>query len=120
MIIAISIGVVALLLLVFAPRAYRRWDESRRAAGAPSEPEQDRIVTALFDGRPLATLDPRNFTIAVGRMNAIANSFGYYYIGEKGTIYGSTEVAFQRLPFPPPLPVPRKSASWAPYMPPTN
>ncbi|MFD4366759.1 hypothetical protein [Rhodococcus sp. NPDC058521] len=53
-------------------------------------------------------------------MNAIANSFGDYYIGEKGTIYGSTEVAFQRLPFPPPLPVPRKSASWAPYMLPTN
>ncbi|NLE78292.1 MAG: hypothetical protein GX610_01720 [Rhodococcus sp.] len=118
--IGAAVGIIIALAFVAGPRLYRRWDVSRRAERAPSEHDQANTVTAQFNGQPLVLVDPRDFTISVGHMNAIANQFGYYYIGEKGTPYGSTEVAFQRLPSPPPLPVPRKAASWSAYVPPVR
>lgn len=107
---------ISFVLLIVGIHQYRRWDLRRRAKRAPSPDIQAQRIAMLFNGIPIATVDPRDYTIPVAQMNVIANSFGYYYIGERGHRYGSTEVAFQSLPAAPPLPIPRKTSTWIPVI----
>ncbi|EOM76272.1 hypothetical protein DW322_11585 [Rhodococcus rhodnii] len=112
----VIVGFAASTLLAFqiAFRLDHRiicWWGRRRAAG---EDEQIRRIDAKFHGKDVVVIDPRFYTISVACMNAIANSHGHYYIGERGNIVGSTQVAFQRLSGPPPLRIPAAPSRWRP------
>ncbi|HET8992895.1 MAG TPA: hypothetical protein VFN32_03800 [Rhodococcus sp. (in: high G+C Gram-positive bacteria)] len=86
-----------------------RWKVHRGRRHAPSTDIQEAQIRAILDGRPLVTLDPRDFTLTVARINRIANEFGYHYVNECGNRFGSTRVDFQRLPEPPPPRIPHIS-----------
>ncbi|WP_169647303.1 hypothetical protein [Rhodococcus sp. HNM0569] len=91
---------------------FLRWRTTKHALTTEA---QEAELHARFDGhRRIVTIDPRRTTVPVARMNAIANGYGYYYIGENGNHGESIEVAFQQLPGPPPLRVPSSSNRWTP------
>ncbi|MEV0946166.1 hypothetical protein [Rhodococcus sp. NPDC049939] len=99
---------------------FHRWKIRHGAKNAPSPDIQEADIAAKFDGRELVKIDHRRYTITIARMNGIANRFGYYYIGEKGYNFGSVQVAFQKLPAPPPLPIPNFSQKWRQHPQPKN
>ncbi|EOM76268.1 hypothetical protein DW322_11580 [Rhodococcus rhodnii] len=116
---AIQFAFWVLLILGFAalglfPVHHRLKVWYRRKTAAPTDIQKSRI-SELFNGRSIVTVDPRNYTISVAEMNAIANSFGYYYIGETGYTFGSVKVAFQMLPSPPSPRLPTLRHRWSAY-----
>ncbi|EOM76276.1 hypothetical protein Rrhod_2376 [Rhodococcus rhodnii LMG 5362] len=115
--IFVALGTIAAISLLVVARNPRnrarviRWRTHRRPVSYSTAEER---FHSKFDGRPIVTADPRRTTIAVSRMNAIANGYGYYYIGENGHLGVSTEVAFQKLPGPPPIRLPSTTNRWKP------
>ncbi|NLU82026.1 hypothetical protein [Rhodococcus sp. HNM0569] len=77
--------------------------------------EQELAFAQLFGTQDFVSVDPRRYSFDVARMNEIANTFGYYYIGERGNPRGSTKVTFQRLPGPPPPRIPSAVGTPQPY-----
>lgn len=106
--------VFALYIIIVDYRLDHRWKVYRGIRNAPSVDIQEIQIREFFDGSPRAIIDPRKFTVTVARMNGIANTYGYYYVGERGHLYGSTQVAFQRLPCPPPPRIPTGWKLWEP------
>ncbi|NLU82029.1 hypothetical protein [Rhodococcus sp. HNM0569] len=94
---------------------FHRWKVRYGRRTAPPADEQKHRIARQCDGRDVFTVDPRMYTITVVEMNAVANSHGYYYIGEKGYTFGSVEVAFQRLPAPPLPRLPSLHNTWSRY-----
>lgn len=104
-----SVALLVAFLYYVAFYDYRvghRWKVRRGIKKAPAIDIQETQIRAIFDGNPIATIDPREFTVTVARMNGIANTYGYHYIGERGHAYGSTRIAFQFLPCSPPPRIP--------------
>ncbi|NLU82031.1 hypothetical protein HCA44_04475 [Rhodococcus sp. HNM0569] len=105
----IGVGVASWAVLLRVDHRLIVWWGRRRA---PEPAQQELEFSSRFGETAIVKVDPRLYTISVARMNAIANTFGYYYIGEHGNGVGSTKVAFQRLPGPPPARIPTLHNGW--------
>ncbi|AOW92298.1 hypothetical protein BFN03_05135 [Rhodococcus sp. WMMA185] len=118
--VAILVAGIVLLISYFLVSSFRLdhrllawWGKTR----APDPDVQEARFASLLDaGKPVVTVDPRKYTITVARMNEIANRVGYYYMGERGHAYGSTQVTFEQLPGPPPLRIPSAPEGWRRFL----
>lgn len=110
---AFVVLLIALAVLV-GPTTYNHLDQSWRRRRMPAPDVQiSRIRTEFGAGKPRIQFDPRNFSISVAEMNAIANANRYYYVAERGRAnHVSTLVTFDHHATPPSIPFPPAPSRW--------